>query len=70
MQVCTIVARNYLAHARVLASSFLEHHPDGIVSVCLLDEVDYVGNRETEPFEIISPYEIGIEKGQSSTAWR
>ena len=26
---CTIVARNYLAHARVLAASFLEHHPDG-----------------------------------------
>ena len=29
VQICTIIARNYLPAARVLAASFLEHHPDG-----------------------------------------
>ena len=28
MDVCTIIAKNYLAQARVLARSFAEHHPD------------------------------------------
>ena len=29
MQICTIVARNYLAAARVLARSFRAQHPGG-----------------------------------------
>jgi hypothetical protein len=39
---CTIVARNYLSAARVLASSFLEHHPDGRFTVLVTDDVDGV----------------------------
>ncbi len=62
VRVCTIVARNYLAHARVLAASFLEHHPAGHVDVLLLDDVDYEGQRADEPFSITSPYEIGLER--------
>lgn len=61
---CTIVARNYLAHARVLAASFLEHHPDGHVDILLLDEPDYEGQRAAEPFSITSPYEIGLERAE------
>ncbi len=34
---CTIVARNYLPYARVLAESFLEHHPQGAFTVLLID---------------------------------
>lgn len=37
--ICTIVARNYLAHARCLAESFLAQHPDGLVYVLLVDRV-------------------------------
>jgi glycosyltransferase involved in cell wall biosynthesis/SAM-dependent methyltransferase len=63
VRACTIVARNYLAHARVLAASFVEHHPEGHVDVLLLDEVDYE-ERADEPFSITSPYEIGLERAE------
>lgn len=34
---CTIVSKNYIAYARVLADSFLDHHPDGRFFVLLVD---------------------------------
>jgi|GEM_PF-1368759 len=34
---CTIVARNYLSHARILARSYLDHHPDGRFYVLVVD---------------------------------
>lgn len=37
MQACTIVARNYLPQARVLARSFREHHSDSPFTVLLID---------------------------------
>ena len=40
MHACTIIARNYLAHARVLASTYLEHHPEGSFSVLLNKSLD------------------------------
>ena len=64
VRACTIVARNYLAHARVLADSFLEHHPEGRVDVLVLDDVDYEGSASAEPFSITSPYEIGLERAE------
>ena len=39
MNACTIIAANYLAHARVLAESFFEHHPDGTFTVLSLDDL-------------------------------
>src|SRR4051812_34484449 len=38
MHACTIVARNYLAQAQVLADSFLRHHPDGTFDVLIIDD--------------------------------
>ena len=38
VSVCTIIARNYLAHARVLAESFFAHHPGGDFAVLLIDD--------------------------------
>ena len=35
---CTIIARNYLAHARVLAASFLRHHPGRRFVVLVVDQ--------------------------------
>ena len=54
---CTIVARNYLAFARVLANSFLEHHPDSRFTVLLLDDDGSI-DIEAEPFEVIHGDEI------------
>ena len=38
LNVCTIVAANYLPYARVLADSFFAHHPDGSFVLLLIDD--------------------------------
>ena len=50
---CTIVAKNYLAYARVLARSFLAHHPEGRFVVLLVDRVDGCFDPEQEPFDVL-----------------
>lgn len=62
MRVCSIVARNYLAHARVLARTFLAHNPGGEISVVVLDDEDGAGSSGDEPFEVLRPLDIGIDR--------
>ena len=38
VNACTIIARNYLAFAKVLADSFLAHHPNGSFTVLVIDD--------------------------------
>ena len=38
LNACTIIACNYLPFAKVLADSFLAHHPDGPFTVLLVDD--------------------------------
>ncbi len=38
VNACTIIAANYLSYARVLADSFLAHHPDGAFTVLVIDD--------------------------------
>src|SRR5262245_53582778 len=40
LNACTIIARNYLPFARVLADSFFHHHPGGSFTVLLIDDED------------------------------
>lgn len=49
----TVVSRNYLAHARVLAKSYLAHHPGHQFLVVLVDELDEDYDGEGEPFELV-----------------
>ena len=63
MLITTIIARNYLAHARVLARSFLAHHPDGRVVVLLIDPLG-AANRTAEPFEVVTPTDLAIEPAE------
>ena len=51
--VGTIVAKNYLAHARVLARSLRAHHPELTLTVLLVDEVDGCFVPEDEPFRVL-----------------
>jgi hypothetical protein len=53
---CTIVAKNCLSLARVLARSFAAHHPGVPFVVLLADEVDGCFDPAAEPFELI-PFE-------------
>ena len=59
--VGTIVARNFLPFARVLASSLREHHPELPMFVVLADGADGGGpGRRSEPFELVPLEALGI----------
>lgn len=61
MNICTTVAKNYVAHARVLTESFKEHHPDGTCYTLLVDETEGYIDPASEPFEVVTPADLGIE---------
>jgi glycosyltransferase involved in cell wall biosynthesis len=58
---CTIIARNYLAHARALARSFSAHHPGERLQVLVIDDLQSATGTPEEPFDVISPLELPIE---------
>ena len=60
MNLCTIIARNYAAHARVLAESFREIHPDGTCSVLVIDDPSGFIDAAAEPFEVLTIDQIGL----------
>jgi glycosyltransferase involved in cell wall biosynthesis len=61
MRFCTVVARNYLAYARVLASSLHEMSPGAALSVLVLDDVDSQVDDAAEPFDVVRPGDLDIE---------
>jgi len=54
LDACTVIAKNYLAHARVLAESFRRHHPAGRFSVLVVDEPEPFVDAAEEPFELLT----------------
>ncbi len=58
--ICTIVAANYIAHARALAHSFREHHPNGQVHVLVVDRDPGEVELEAEPFQAHHIADIGL----------
>jgi glycosyltransferase involved in cell wall biosynthesis/SAM-dependent methyltransferase len=61
MNICTIIAKNYVAHARVLAESFREHHPGGTCYVLVIDDVERYIDPASEPFELVRPDQLDID---------
>jgi glycosyltransferase involved in cell wall biosynthesis/SAM-dependent methyltransferase len=61
---CTIIARNYLAQARVLAETFREHHPDGRFFVLVIDADGRVVSGAREPFELVIPADLPFGEGE------
>ncbi len=65
MRFCTIIAKNYWAHARVLARSIRQHHPEASITVLVID-----GDRETirasarEGFDVLLPDVIGVDRAE------
>ncbi|MGA2372622.1 MAG: glycosyltransferase family 4 protein [Candidatus Korobacteraceae bacterium] len=57
---CTIIAKNYLPMARVLANSWRTFHPDCPLFVLLLDSPQGFFNPATEAFEAISVSQLSI----------
>ncbi|CAA9242850.1 MAG: hypothetical protein AVDCRST_MAG42-2116 [uncultured Chthoniobacterales bacterium] len=63
MQACTIVASNYLAQARVLAQSFLQHHPGARFAILLVD--DTAGEHQPpDRVELLRLTDIGLEPAE------
>ena len=50
---CTIIARNYLPAARVLAKSFNAHHPGGRFTVLVIDDLYREVDDSVEPFRMV-----------------
>ena len=64
VQGCTIVARNYLAQARVLARSFRQYHPDWPFVILVIDDPD---NEESprDGVHLLNLNEIGLDEGDA-----
>jgi hypothetical protein len=58
--ICTIFAKNYISHARTLAESYLEQHPDSTVYGLLCDNVDSYFDPADERFIMLSLESLGI----------
>ncbi len=61
MNVCTIIAKNYVAQARVLARSLERTHPGSRLQTLVIDEFDGYIDPEREPFDVLTPNQIGCE---------
>src|SRR6476646_5864572 len=51
LHACTIVARNYLPHARVVARSFLAHNPGCRFTTLVIDDREHTVTGE--PFDVL-----------------
>lgn len=60
----TIVSRAYLAHARVLARSYAEHHPGEQLRVLLVDDLEKEIDATREPFAALRLTELGMETAE------
>ncbi|GAA3860682.1 FkbM family methyltransferase [Saccharothrix violaceirubra] len=58
---CTVVARNYLPAARVLAASYLEHHPDDRFVIAVIDAPRGEGEPGDGRLRIVGPEATGID---------
>src|SRR3954469_24665660 len=58
MRVCTIVARNYVAHARVLVSSLRRSNPGVRATVLVID--DHRFDVRDEDFDVLRPSDLEI----------
>ncbi len=62
LHVCTIIARNYLPAARVLASSFRAHNPGGVMSVLVTDDIYGEVRAAGEPFEVVHVHDLDEDR--------
>src|SRR4051812_3131269 len=51
--ICTVITKSHLAHARVLARSMRQFHPDAEVVVLLADRIDGHFSPAAEPFRLV-----------------
>jgi hypothetical protein len=69
VRICTIIAKNYVSQARVLAESFRAATPGGECSVLVIDEVDGYLDASREPFELIRPADLDLPEFELMAGW-
>jgi glycosyltransferase involved in cell wall biosynthesis/SAM-dependent methyltransferase len=69
VNICTIIARNYLAQARVLARSFKQIHPDGTCTVLVIDDPAGYIDPAAEQFELLTIHDIGLPDAERMAAY-
>jgi glycosyltransferase involved in cell wall biosynthesis len=69
VNICTIIARNYLAQARVLARSFKEVHPEGNIAVLVIDDPAGYIDPAAEQFELLTIHDIGLPDAERMAAF-
>jgi glycosyltransferase involved in cell wall biosynthesis/SAM-dependent methyltransferase len=69
VNICTIIARNYLAQARVLARSFKQVHPDGNCTVLVIDDPAGYIDPAQEEFELLTIDQIGLPDAARMAAY-
>jgi hypothetical protein len=62
--VGTIISRNHAPAARVLAESLAEHHPELQLTVLVVDAELFPLDGSAEPFEVVTPRDLGIEQSE------
>ncbi len=62
MRICTIIARNYLAQARLLAESYATHNGGAPTSVLVIDDPEGTLQAAGEPFELVRPSQLDIDR--------
>ena len=62
--VCTIIAKNYLPHARCLLDSIAQFHPDLARFVILADRADGYFDVDGESFTVVSSSDLAIPDSQ------
>ncbi len=56
---CTIISRNYLSHARILAASFRKHHPEGRFYALVIDGLPE-GTEFGEGVQVLGPEVLDV----------
>ncbi len=65
LTACTIIARNYLPYARVLADSFAAHHPGSTFIVLIIDDERRELETDGEPFRCMRLSDIGFSADET-----
>jgi GT2 family glycosyltransferase/glycosyltransferase involved in cell wall biosynthesis len=68
VQVCTVINKAWLAHARALAESLRAHEPDARLSVLIVDAIDGCFDPAEEPFEVLTPGDLRIDDFDAMSA--
>ena len=68
MRICTIIARNYLGQAEVLAESFREHHPEGAVSMLVVDDRERSVQSRPGLYDVVRPEDLPIPRFEGMAA--